>query len=98
MASKPVKETVNTPVGAAVTRMQPPVPKLLGPVEASVQAVFFKEQKQLAYIIHFNQNTILNNFCRLIRIIILPVGPSIVIEIGSAAFVVPGHAAGIGGH
>jgi hypothetical protein len=35
----PVKETVNTPVGAAVTRVQPPVPKLLAPVEASVQAV-----------------------------------------------------------
>jgi hypothetical protein len=29
---------------------------------------------------------------------ILPVAPSAVIEIGSAAFVVPGHAAGTTGH
>jgi hypothetical protein len=35
---------VNTPVGAAVTRVQPPVPKLLTPVEATVQAVFKKNK------------------------------------------------------
>ncbi len=35
-----VKETVNTPVGAAVTRVQPPVPKLSAPLEAFVHAIF----------------------------------------------------------
>jgi hypothetical protein len=39
----PEKETVNTPVGAAVTRVQPPVPKFsvsVVPTEDFEQAVF----------------------------------------------------------